>query len=94
MGSARFFALALAIAAFVAVALGASAASSDTTPLTNPKHFSWPGAQKKCLALVRGVVEACAGDWVPTAPTNAMTAASIVAALAMVLIYSSRSESP
>jgi hypothetical protein len=45
MSSARFFALALAIAAFVAVALGASAASSDTAPLTNPKHFFWAPGQ-------------------------------------------------
>ena len=45
MGSARFFALALAIAAFVTVALGASAASSDTAPLTNAKHFFWAAGQ-------------------------------------------------
>jgi serine protease len=45
MSSARFFALALAIAAFVAVAFGASAASSDTAPLTNPKHFFWAPGQ-------------------------------------------------
>jgi serine protease len=45
MSSARFFALALAIAGFVAVALGASAASSDTAPLTNAKHFFWAPGQ-------------------------------------------------
>ncbi len=45
MRSARFFAPALAIAAFVAVALGASAASSGTAPLTNAKHFFWAQGQ-------------------------------------------------
>src|SRR5947199_1520319 len=45
MGSARFLALALAIAAFVPVAPGAPAASSDTAPLTNAKHFFWAAGQ-------------------------------------------------
>ena len=54
MGSARFFALALALAAFVAIALGASPASSDTAPLTNPKHFFWaPGQNPDRNGLAR-----------------------------------------
>ncbi|MGZ4317859.1 MAG: hypothetical protein ACXVRD_00855 [Gaiellaceae bacterium] len=82
MGSARFFALALAIAAFVAVALGASAASSDTAPLTNPKHFFWAPGQDPA-----GTVNSVTNDLIYHGGSAGPGAIGVETAPAVYLVY-------
>ena len=61
MGSARFFAPVARVALTLAVALavagvGASAATSDMSTPTNPKHFFWAGQTPSADSLQNDII--------------------------------------